>query len=67
MQPKPRNPYDLSTWGRACAQGVEPKDLGTVVAGKAASRKISQGRKAYRGTASDGFARLSLETGRESR
>ena len=44
-----RNLYDIETWGSSCARGIEPKNLGTVVSGAAASRKITTGRKAHEG------------------
>ncbi len=48
---KKRDPYDISTWGPECARGIRHANQGTTVAGKAASLKISTGRKA-RGLAS---------------
>lgn len=50
---KPRDPYDISTWGPACGRGIQYKDMGPVTDGqKGAIRKISTGRK-HRGMASD--------------
>lgn len=54
-------PYEGSGWisrvkpSGVCGQGIQPKNLGTEIAGRAASRKISSGRKSYRGMASDGI------------
>ena len=56
-------PYDGAGWiarvkpNSECARGCRPKDLGTEVAGKAASRKITSGRKSFRGMASDDLQR----------
>jgi hypothetical protein len=45
---------DLSRWGSECARGIRYKDLGVVQDGQAgAIRKISTGRKKYRGMASE--------------
>jgi hypothetical protein len=56
---KVRNPLDSSTWGPACARGVEYAVTGAPVASgtKAVVRKISTGRKSYRGMASEGLER----------
>jgi hypothetical protein len=53
---KPRNPYDISTWGPECGRGIRYAQTGAPVASgtKGVVRKISQGRKSYRGMASDG-------------
>jgi hypothetical protein len=53
---KPRNPYDVSTWGPECGRGFEHKQMGAPVkAGtKGVVRKISTGRK-HRGSSSDDF------------
>lgn len=55
LKPLPgRNPYDVSTWGPECARGIRYADTGAPVASgtKAVVRKISTGRKKYRGMAS---------------
>jgi hypothetical protein len=54
-----RNPLDSSTWGPACARGAEYAVTGAPVASgtKAVVRKISTGRKTYRGMASEGLER----------
>ena len=56
---KVRNPLDSSTWGTACARGAAYAVTGAPVASgtKAVVRKISTGRKKYRGMASDGLER----------
>lgn len=50
-----RKPGDMSTWGHECARGIAYAEIGAPVkAGtKAVIRKISTGRKSYRGMASD--------------
>jgi hypothetical protein len=40
-----RNPHDISTWGPECGRGIQYKDLGVQVAGRANVLKISTGRK----------------------
>lgn len=54
--PKPRNPYDSSSWGPECSRGIRYADTGSspVASGtKGVVRKISQGRKKHRGMSSD--------------
>jgi hypothetical protein len=52
-----RDPYDVKTWGPACGRGMSYATTGAPVAAgtKAVVRKISTGRKQYRGMASDGY------------
>ena len=58
-----QNPqYDGSGWidrikpSGECMRGIQPKNLGTVISGRASSRKITTGRKSFRGSAADDFA-----------
>ena len=46
---------DISTWGPVCGRGIAYVDQGAAVASgtKGVSRKISTGRKQYRGMSSD--------------
>lgn len=51
------NPYDVSTWGKACGTGMAYRDNGTVTDGqRGAVRKLGGSRKS-RGMASDDFER----------
>ena len=56
---KKRNVLDSSTWGTECARGITYASPGAPVASgtKGVVRKISTGRKKYRGMASEGLER----------
>ncbi len=53
-----RDPYDPETWGASCARGIRYQDLGSTIDGqKNAVRKMSGGRKKYRGSVMDDLAK----------
>ena len=61
LDPRPGSkPGDISTWGPECGRGIRYAENGSPVAAgtKGVVRKISVGRKAHRGMASDGLANL---------
>jgi len=62
-----RKPGDMFTWGHECARGINYADTGAPVkAGtKAVVRKISTGRKGYRGMSSDS-TQIRFEGGKDA-